>query len=262
MNFKSASKLFFLFGACVMFLQARDVDSVQDLKECRKFIEGFVEDANSSHVEYVKGDGRLTLYSHPSAMQDLFNALKTMIVFPVGALCLGAGIWGLDGLLSDDWNHLNARAREKRVKIFFGLIGFCVFGAGCLLYSVADWIFILKHIVTRNMYIPYLTLDSKGLKRFDKYVLKWEDVDSVTYNFSDKTYTTKTEQKTLFTSQKYATYETHHQMTYYVYYVNKFGKTLISLSSDDELLPVSYEDTKALISCYLNMYGCKKFRQA
>ena len=122
-----------------------------------EYFKEFSEKAKIDHVKYMDETNELILFAYPSKLNDFGLALFSIVALGV------AGIWGLAVATTNDYS----------MKVIRGLIS-----GGCLVGTLAACLKIIKNYKMRNGFIPYLTFDSKGLKRFDGYVLEWKNIVS------------------------------------------------------------------------------------
>jgi hypothetical protein len=211
--------------------EARNVDAPRKVKK-DTFFKTFAASANTDHVRYCSKKDKLVLYAYPSAFGDF--ALGISSVF-TGLFTAGAGVLCAEGCSNNNPDHA-----------IVGGICALLFG-GLTIGMIAC---IISNYNMRNGFVPYLTFDVKGLRKFNDYVLDWTDVENI-------------ERETIHETQAHSTEDTFYytNVTHYsVSYTDKWGAVLFKLNSYDNLLPVDYEKVQNLVRHCLACYGNQKFR--
>lgn len=187
------------------------------------FFEKIANNSRSSHVKYNKEANSLTLFAYPKVSDELLGALCSLVPITGGIACAIIA----EQAFKDSKNRSSDRVPAA---IVGGMV--TLFGAGCLYATVAIWRQIIHSYRTRNGFVPYLTFDPNGLICNKEYVLKWNEVCKVDF--------------TIYSS----------------IYLNANGKQLFEFLMRDPLIPISYEETKAIFKYCLSAYGNEKFKAA
>lgn len=217
MNLKNTSKYFLIILQLATFNQifASTLQNIDENKTSTQidgeYLKKFCNKANSDHIKYDKETNSLILYAYPSVMTDFFNALIS-----IGLLNVGGAL--AVPLASKMYNGRNFFIHSGgNVDAILALIS-----SGFFIFTAAMWYKIVKNYKIRNGHIPYLTFDSKGLKKFDEYVLEWQNIKKI--GLLD----IRVKDGLLNSSS-----------TLEVSFADKLGDVIFKLTSKDPLLPTS-----------------------
>lgn len=208
-------------------------------EEISSYFTSYADKAATTHVKYFQRKNELIFYACPSALDDFLLGLFSLVT---SGAAIGFGSW-LTYLAKKEYKP-NAKAW-----LIFPALGVLTAG-GFTALSVAMWYTIIKHYKLRNDFVPYLTCDSVGLKKFNEYVLKWAEIDRVENGVYHKT------EFVGFGD----TVQAVDSIYYSTSYCDKFGELKFMLVDSDSMLPVGYESIRVVLNHCLAYYGNAKFR--
>lgn len=140
-----------------------------------KFFSSFPQSFKTDRVAYLDKEEALVLYANPGIIDTIiwtFNALGVSII---GVAGVAATVWLIkeeytkpeDGII----HYPSEYIKPYSLASIPGLIG-----AGVFAWSISVWRYVLNNIKMKSGFVPYLTFDAKGIKKFDTYVLEWKAV--------------------------------------------------------------------------------------
>jgi hypothetical protein len=227
--------------ACALFcaiLAHGSVASAYSFKESKpsknvddSYVRGFVKSMNNRNVTY-DGD-RLVIYASPSI-------LLTIVCSAIGIIGTGSGVF-LTALSMTPSNR-NVTASDRFLVGFLGVALAALGGVG--LYAGIDGI---KKLVTD---VPYLTFDALGLTVYDKRALLWSSVQSVSVSQRIVSY---------YTSQRVTDSMSismpHQEVVNELSFRDIYANDLLTISSDEHMLPIMIENVEAVAKYYHKKYG-------
>lgn len=195
------------------------------------YIRGFVKSMHTRNVTY---DGEsLIIYASQSI-------LLTILYSALGVIGTGSGVFLT--ALSITPSNGNVTASDRFLVGFLGVALAALGGVG--LYAGIDGI---KKLVTD---VPYLTFDALGLTVYDKRVLLWSSVQSVSVSQRAVSYYTShkvTDSMSISTPHQ----EVVNELTFKDVYANG----LLTISSNEYMLPITIENVEAVAKYYHKKYG-------
>lgn len=252
MNFTNISKIILMMAFCAPSIQVFAGDPCSNVpvsnnvrgayqnesvsEDINEYFKKVAEKSGSDHVKYLEKTNKLVFFAHPRAFVDF-------IIFIMSIVTAG-GCAFFEKLAYEMYNH---SSDEKGISIFIGSMGL-IFGG----ITVALWFWIYKNYKMRNGFVPYLTFDSMGLRKFNESVLEWKNVYSIK---SDVIYKTNLE----YVGDHY---ENRTKVEHVTLLFDKYGEVLFRLSDGDDFLPVNYNSTVIVLNHCLADFGDDKFKVA
>lgn len=197
-----------------------------DFKQAPKdeFFTKFCKFVKNNKVAYLEKENALILYAHPRLLDIVWDFFITLFLIVAGIVLGGATLF-----------LLMTAGGKNSIGIFLASFVPVLIGFGLLCWAVFKVFSILSSLRKRFGFVPYLTFDAQGLKKFDKYVLKWKEIKDV---FTGVTYRIESDGEFKWTR---------------TVPVTKCGPFL--LYADDNLLPISYGKASNVCRYCLAKYG-------
>ncbi|MFA5306883.1 MAG: hypothetical protein WC365_05525 [Candidatus Babeliales bacterium] len=186
------------------------------------YMQKFMEKYSSGYVEY--SNGTLILYAEPHP-------------FSMGAKLVGGIFFGGCSLGCLSANHVSDAG------LVLGVIGL-----GVSVYLLVKF---FSDLSIKDSHVPYITFDCAGLSIYDKTSLNWLSVDHLENFTTVEIYTSLHD----FGHGSVPITNAIHRNR--LSFVDEFGESLLSVSENDSLLPISFGQFKALASHYFDTYGKK-----
>jgi hypothetical protein len=187
------------------------------------YMQKFMKRYSNGYVKYSKGV--LVLYAYPHPLSTLAKLVGGVFFGGCSLVCLSSKRVSDDGLI------------------------LAAIGLGVSAYLLAKFVSAVK---LKDSPVPYIIFDCAGVLIYGKRSLYWSLVDHLENSTTVEPYTTVHD----FGRGPVAITNTAHQNS--LSFIDEFGENLLSVSENDSLLPISFDQFKALACHYVATYGKKK----